>query len=70
MNSPKHPKSGHLAKAFRKFDGQVFVIDTEIKMGEKRSGNPIPLETYLGFLKKSGRKVSGVVGLSTDRVAI
>lgn len=70
MNSPKHPKSGHIAKVFQKFNGELFVIDTEIKLGEKRTGKPIPLDIYLDFLKKSGRNIKDAIGLPTDRVAI
>lgn len=70
MNSPKYPKSGHIAKVFQKFSGELFVIDTEIKVGNKRTGKPIPLDVYLDFLNKSGRNIKDVIGLPTDRVAI
>jgi len=59
-----------MAKVFQKFDGELFVIDTEILVGKKRTGKPIPLEQYLDILQRSGRKIREVVGLPTYRVAI
>ncbi len=70
MNSRKHPRSGHMAKVFQKFDGELFVIDTEILVGKKRTGKPIPLDEYLNILEKTGRSILEVVGLPTDRIAI
>lgn len=70
MNSPKRPRFGHIAKVFKKFNGEVFVIDTELKVGKTRTGKPIPLDTYLHALSGSGRKIMEVVGLPTQRIAI
>lgn len=70
MNSPQFPKFGHLAKGFQKFDGEIFVIDTELRIGKTRTDKPIPLDIYMKAIHGTGRRIIEVVGLSTKNIAI
>lgn len=54
--SNKFPEHGHVATGFVK-NGKAYILDPYLPANGKwqRVGTPIPLETYISFLKVSGR---------------